>query len=86
MTYFIGGPVHGQSLDQNHLDSKESQISVSYGPNTGMQRPTEMYNRTQVSFHGEVKTFYIISNQQPIELRDEILALWDQVKSDIYAI
>ncbi|WPP87492.1 hypothetical protein [Acinetobacter pittii] len=86
MTYLIGGHAHGQSADQKDLDLKSSCIVAPYGPRTGMQRPTEFYNRTQVSFHGEVKTFYILSSKKPIELRDEILEFWDQVKTDVYSI
>ena len=86
MTLFIGGHQHGQFLSKDELDLKPESIPKQYGPRTCMQRPTESYYRTQVSFHGEVKTFYIISGKQPIEMRDEIINLWDQVKSDIYAI
>ncbi|MCT9288098.1 hypothetical protein KTH76_02170 [Acinetobacter baumannii] len=86
MTLFIGGHHHGQFLSKDESDLKLESIPKQYGPRTGMQRPTESYFTTQVSFQGEVKTFYIISGKQPIEMRDEILDLWDQVKSDIYAI
>ncbi|AUM25908.1 hypothetical protein [Acinetobacter pittii] len=86
MSLFIGGHHHGQLLSKDESDLKLESIPKQYGSKTGMQRPTESYIRTQVSFHGEVKTFYIISGKQPIEMRDEIINLWDQVKSDIYAI
>lgn len=86
MSLFIGGHHHGQLLSKDESDLKLESIPKQYGSKTGMQRPTESYIRTQVIFHGEVKTFYIISGKQPIEMRDEIINLWDQVKSDIYAI
>lgn len=86
MTYFIGGNSSGQVVGQNELDLRQQRVPRSYGPHTGMQRPQEFYIRTGVSHEGTSKTFYIIEGSKPIDHRDQILKLWDEVKTDIYAI
>lgn len=86
MTYFIGGNFSGQVVDQKHLDSKDPVVSKSYGAHTGMTRPRESYIRTSVSSEGNVKTFYIIDGSKPIDHRDQIIDLWDEVETDVYAI
>lgn len=84
MTYFIGGGYNGKEVP---FDKIHEQVIVDFsGPTKSVYVQRKQYIRTQVSFHGTVKTFYIIEGCKPIEHRDQILALWESVKTDVYAI
>lgn len=86
MTYFIGGNSSGQLVERKHLDCKDQSISMPFGPLSGMKRPEDRYLRRSVSFHGTIKTFYLIEGSKPIDHRDQIIDLWDKVETDVYAI
>ncbi|WP_368568161.1 hypothetical protein [Acinetobacter nosocomialis] len=84
MTYFIGGSWDGKQVPIEEMINSEI---VDFGEklnSVGKQR--KIYRKMQVSFHGTIKTFYIIEGKNPIDFRDQIIDLWDQVKTDVYAI
>lgn len=84
MTYYIGGTWNGQQVSNEEMINSEI---IDFGEklnSVGHQR--KIYRKMQVSFHGTVKTFYVIEGKNPIDFRDQIIDLWDQVKTDIYAI
>lgn len=86
MTYFIGGTSHGLKVKQDFLDCKDDHITMSIGALTGIQRQSETYVRTQINFQNEIKTFFIIDGKEPKDFRDEIVAKWDWVKTEIYSL
>lgn len=86
MTYFIGGNSNGFKVDQDNLDCKDSSIVKPFGPLTGMQRKSETYIRTQITFQNETKTFYIIDGKDHKEFHDEIVGKWDWVETDTYSL
>ncbi|MBJ9956087.1 hypothetical protein LF296_11720 [Acinetobacter vivianii] len=84
MTFYIGGHMSGSLVETEEMD--KAQILKPYSPYTGIARPVCVYARRQISFQGTVKSFYILETEEPIVHRDQILALWDQVETDIYVI
>lgn len=84
MTYFIGGSISGQPVPVEELH-KDAICDVNEKMRfAGQER--KYYRKLQISFHGTVKTFYVIDGKKPIDFRDQIIDLWDQVKTDVYAI
>lgn len=84
MTFYIGGHMSGSLVETEEKD--KAQILISHSPYTGLSRPVYVYVRRKVSFQGTVKSFYILEAEEPIDHRDLILELWDQVETDIYVI
>lgn len=84
MTYYIGGSKSGQQVASE--DMHNSAI-CDFGEKlkvVGQER--KYYRKMQISFHGTIKTFFVIEGKKPIDCRDQIIELWDQVKTDVYAI
>ncbi|MGB8808430.1 MAG: hypothetical protein WCD17_03575 [Acinetobacter calcoaceticus] len=84
MTYFIGGSWSGQEVAVEKMHNSEIVDFDEKLSFIGQQRKS--YRKLQVSYHGTVKTFFIIEGKKPIDFRDQIIDLWDEVKTDIYAI
>ncbi|MBJ8440044.1 hypothetical protein [Acinetobacter junii] len=84
MTFYIGGSCSGLLVEQQELHNDT--ILKPFGPYTGFSRKHDVYTRRKISFHGTVKTFYLLDSVDPKDCRDQILELWDKVKTDIYTI
>ena len=84
MQFFIGG--HHCSAQVDPKDENKNSICMLYGPRTGMERRKEIYQRLQISLNGTIKTFFVVSGENPANYKQQILALWDQVETDVYPI
>ncbi|MDC5618190.1 hypothetical protein OIN82_14300 [Acinetobacter baumannii] len=84
MTYFIGGSQNGMQVASEDMHKNKICDFGEKLKTVGQQR--KYYRKLQISFHGTVKTFFIIDGKTPMGCRDQIIELWDQVKTDIYAI
>ncbi|MBS5201527.1 MAG: hypothetical protein KHY99_15265 [Acinetobacter sp.] len=84
MSYYIGGSKNGQQVSFEDMHKDDICDFGEKLSSIGQQR--KFYRKLQISYHGTVKTFFIIDGKKPIESRDQIIDLWDQVKTDIYAI
>ena len=84
MTYFIGGSYNGEKVATEELHKDEI---ADFGEKiNSLQQKRKYYRRTKVSFHGTIKTFYILEGGKPIDHRDAILELWEDTPTDVYAI
>lgn len=83
MTFFIGGKFDGDAVGIEDLH--KSEVGKSYGSGFS-KRPVECYVRTKVNFNGNIKTFYILDGEHPSAFKKEIVELWDQVETEVYAI
>ncbi|AWL18579.1 hypothetical protein DIW83_05820 [Acinetobacter nosocomialis] len=84
MTYYIGGSKSGQQVAFEDMHNSEI---CDFGEKLrAFDQQRKYYRKLQISFHGTVKTFFVIDGKKPIDCRDQIIDLWDQVKTDVYAI
>lgn len=86
MTFFIGGKFSGTAVGVREIQRGDLVILKPYGSHTGMERPQERYVRTKINLNGDIKTFYILDGEHPSAFKKEIVELWDQVETEVYAI
>lgn len=84
MTYFIGGTLHGKKVPQDKL--YDTNIPDWEEKLTTIAAKRKSYKPLKISFEGTIKTFFIIEGAQPIDFRSEILELWTNVPTEVYAI